>query len=157
MEIVMTDRPSASIELGGTLSAMDYLKLTEIIASEDLSIEWDGEPFDPDHRIKGESLSLYAHEVSDGQFKELEPWCVTMGLPFARWSSAYSGHWGAERVFTGSGNPQYYAADEEEKVVIDRALIEQLGTFEAIIAHFDAADFTVPPLVIEHDPVATAA
>lgn len=146
----MANRVSASIELGGMLSANNYAELVETIADEGLSIEWDGEPFEPHHRTEGQSLSLYAHDVAWGRFDALETWCVTMCIPFVRWSGAYSGQWGAERVvFTGDGDPQSYAADEDDYVVIGRGTVDKLGSFDAIIAYFDAADFKVPPLVIE--------
>ncbi|MFA4952337.1 hypothetical protein [Brevundimonas sp.] len=149
----MADRVSASIVLGGTLTAPEYAELAEIIAEEGLSIEWDGEPFEPTHRTVGQPLSLYAHEVAWGQFEVLEVFCVERKWPFVRWSGAYPGQWGPERaVFTGEGQPASYAADEEDHILVDRGTIERLGLIEAILDHFDAADFTVPPLVIEGDP-----
>ena len=154
----MADRVSASIELGGVLSALNYRELCETIAGEGLAIEWDGEPFEPHHRTEGQSLQLYAHEVAWGRFEALESWCVTMGLPFVRWSGAYPGQWGAERVvFTGEGEPQSYAADEDDYVVIGRGTVEKLGSFEAIIAYFDAADFKVPALVVEGELIDASA
>src|SRR3546814_13882239 len=88
-----------------------------------------------------------AHEVAWGRLEALEAFCVTHGLPFARWSGAYAGQWGAERtVFTGSGEPQCYAADEDDYILIGGCTVERLGTMETVIAHFDAADFTIPPL-----------
>jgi len=150
----MADRVSATIELGGVLSSLNYAELAEIIAGEGLSIEWDGPQFDPHHRTEGDSLRLFAHEVAWGRFEELEAWCVMRGMPFVRWSGAYMGQWGAERVvFTGEGARQSYAADEDDYVVIGRHTAEKLGSFEAIIAHFDAADFKVPPLVIDSELV----
>lgn len=145
----MADRVSASIVLGGTLTATDYAELSKIIVSEGLSIEWDGERFEPDHRTVGEPLSLYAHEVAWGRFEELETWCVEKKLPFSRWSGAYGGEWSAERVvFTGAREPTSYIADEEDRIMIDRTTVEKLGSVEAIVAYFDAADVAVPPLEI---------
>lgn len=149
----MADRVSASIELGGTLTSPDYLELSQIIADEGLSVEWDGEDFEPDHRAVGESLKLYAHEVAWGRLDTLESWCVEKGLAFTRWSGAHAGQFGAERVvFTGEGAPLSYAADEEDNIVIDRATAINLGSLEAIIAYFAAADTPVPPLLLETDP-----
>ncbi|MCK9549534.1 hypothetical protein [Aquamicrobium sp.] len=146
----MADRVSASIQIGGTLCAADYAELAEIIASEGLSIEWDGEIFEPEHRKPGEPLQLYAHDVAWGRFEQLEARCLEMKLPFARWSGAYPGQWGAERVvFTGEGEPTSYPADEDDYVVMARGTVERLGSIEAILASFDAADFVVPPLAIE--------
>lgn len=150
----MADRVSASIVVGGMISAPDYAELSEIIANESLSIEWDGEAFEPEHRTIGEPLSLYAHEVPWGRFQTLEAWCVEKKLPFVRWSGAYAGQWGAERVvFTGEDEPISYAADEDDDVVIARGTVEKLGSLEAILAYFDAADAKLPPLVIEGEPL----
>ena len=145
----MADRVSASITIGGALVAALLPDLLAAIQSEGLSTEWDGEPFAADQLASGEPVRLMAHEVAWGRFEELEAFCVTHGLPFARWSGAYAGQWGAERtVFTRSGEPQGYAADEDDYILIGRCTVERLGTIEAIIAHFDAADFAIPPLVI---------
>ena len=46
----MADRVSASITIGGALSAADYAALAALIAGEGLSIEWDGPRFEPAHR-----------------------------------------------------------------------------------------------------------
>ena len=149
----MANRVSASIEIGGLLTSPQYAELAEIIADEGLSIEWDGERFEPAHRTIGEPLRLYAHEVAWGRFETLEEWCAENRLAFARWSGAYGGEWSAERVvFTGEGVPRSYTADEDDHVVICRATIEKLGSFEAVLAHFDAADVPIPPLAIEGEP-----
>ncbi|CAH0356311.1 hypothetical protein [Sphingobium sp. CECT 9361] len=146
----MADRVSASIVLGGTMSAADYAELTELIALEGLSIEWDGEPFEPEHRNVGEPLSLCAHEVAFGRFEALEAWCREKRIVYSRWSGSYAGQWGGERVvFSGDGEPAWFAADEDDCVMIGRETAEKLGLMEAIRAHFDAADAKVPPLVVE--------
>ncbi|ODT65216.1 MAG: hypothetical protein ABS75_32480 [Pelagibacterium sp. SCN 63-23] len=149
----MADRVSASIRLGGAITAADYAELSQLIADEGLSAEWDGPPFAPDHRVLGEPLCLYAHEVAWGCFDALEAWCVGRKTPFVRWSGAYAGQWGAERVvFTGEGEPTSYAVDEEDYVVIDRGTVQTLGSADAILAYFDAADVTIPALSVEGDP-----
>lgn len=145
----MADRVSASIVLGGMISPSAFAELTELIQQEGLSIEWDGEPFQRDHLTPDQPLSLYAHEVAWGRFEALETWCVTNRIPFARWSGVYAGQWGAERVvFNGDGEPASFAADEDDCVVIGREAVARLGSIDAILAHFDAAEFTVPPLIV---------
>lgn len=151
----MVDRVSASIILGGILSAADYAELSGIIAAEGLSIEWDGERFAAHHRTVGNPLRLYSHEVAWGRFDRLEAWSVAKNLPFARWCEASSGQWGGQRVvFTGDGVPKSYSADEEDYIVIPRQTIESLGSFDAVIDYFDAADFEIPPLVVEGEEAA---
>lgn len=148
----MVDRVSASITLGGTLSSEDFAHLLRLIADEDLSSEWDGEAFDPDDRVLGQSLTLHAHEVAWGRFDALERWCISRQVPFARWSGAFSSECGGEHVvFEGGTEPEYYAADEVDEVVITRRMAEKLGSIEAILAYFDAADVTIPPLVVDGD------
>ncbi|MDT9600431.1 hypothetical protein [Sphingosinicella rhizophila] len=149
----MADRVSASITLGGIISPTLFAELAELVAAEGLSIEWDGEPFEPAHRIPGEPLRLYAHEVPWGRFDRLENWCVANGIAFARWAGGYPGEWTAERVvFAGTGAPHSFTADEDDRIYIDRSTVEHLGSVEAILAHFDAADATVPPLILEGEP-----
>ena len=98
----MTDRVEASITIGGTLPADLYAAFAEVIAGEGLSIEWDGSPFLPEHRTEGEALTLFAHEVAWGRFEDLEAWCVAHHLPFARWSGAGNGSFGAERLMSAA-------------------------------------------------------
>jgi hypothetical protein len=145
----MADRVSASIILGGTINSARYAELAKLITDEGLSTEWDGGPFDPDQRTSGEALRLYAHEVPWGRFGALEDWCVANGVPFERWAGGYPGEWTAERVvFSGAGEPRSYIADEEDRILIDRGIVERLGSLEAILAYFGEADAGVPPLVV---------
>jgi hypothetical protein len=145
----MADRVSASIIVGGTLDADEFAELADLIASEALAIEWDGEPFQPHHHVPGEPLRLFAHEVAGGSFDDLESWCLSHRAPFVRWCGGYSGQWGPERVVaTGDGSAASYAVTEDDEVVISRSTIEMLGSYEAVLAHFDAAEFAVPPLIV---------
>ena len=150
----MADRVSGSITLGGTISLARYGELAELIAAEGLGTEWDGETFEPDHRTPGEPLQLFAHEVPWGRFEQLETWCIAHGVPFARWAGGYPGEWTAERVVcTGAGEPRSYTADEDDRILIDRGTVEQLGSIDAIFAHLDAADGAVPPLIVDGEAV----
>lgn len=145
----MADRVSASITIGGALPSVLLPDFITLIEQQGLSTEWDGEPFTASDLAGNAALDLMAHEVAWGRFEELEAFCVNNALPFSRWSGAYPCQWGAERVvFTGSGEPRSYAADEDDYILIGRCTAERLGNFAAIVAHFDAADFAVPPLVI---------
>jgi hypothetical protein len=148
----VADRVSASITIGGLLPRSTYAELVEHIHAEGLATEWDGEPFEAGHRSMGAPLNLYAHEVAGGCFDALESWCVQNRLPFARWSGGYAGQWGPERViYRGEGTLASYVVTEDDEVVIARGTIEQLGSLEAVLAHFDAADFAVPPLAVDGD------
>lgn len=143
----MADRVSASITIGGTLPRSLLPDLATRVQAEGLSTEWDGEPFTLSMFREGEPLELMAHEVAWGRFEHLESWCVEHGVSFARWSGAYCGQWGAERVvFTGAGEVRSYAADEDDYLLIGRCTVERLGSYDAILAHFAAGDFAVPPL-----------
>jgi len=148
----MADRVSASIAIGGSLPASLLPDFVAAIQLEGLSAEWGGKPFTLDDMPDGAPLCLMAHEVSWGRFEALEAFCIERGLAFARWSGGYSGQWGAERlVFTGSGEPTSYAADEDDYILMGRCTAERLDSCAAILAHFDAADFVIPPLVIATD------
>ncbi len=154
----MADRVSASIILGGTLSASDFTELVEIIGNEALSIDWEGEPFAPHQRVIGRPLSLCDHEVAWGRFAELESWCAAHGLPFVRSSGGYGNDWGPERVVSAADGTQVsYATTEGDDAIITREQAEQLGSIEAILDYFDAANVEVPPLVVEGDDLAAVA
>ena len=145
----MAHRVSASITLGGTITADIYAGLVEHIAEVALATEWGGEPFSPDQRAEGASLALFAYEVPDGEFRALEAYCVEHEIAFARWSASYPGAFAAERiVFPGAGEPHSYIADEEDHILIGRDTVEALGSFEAVLAYFDEAGFDVPPLIV---------
>lgn len=146
----MADRVSVAVTVGGAVTAAQYRELTALIRLEGLSIEWDGELFEPEHRVDGEPLRLFAHEVAWGRVEQLETWCVTNLIPFARWSGGYPGSWGAERVvFAGAGSPASFIADEEDRILIDRETVERLGSIEALLGHLDAADIAIPPLIVD--------
>ena len=154
----MADRVSASIVIGGRVTASLYEELADVIAGEGLSTEWDGPTFEPEHRSPGEPLSLYAHEVAWGRFEVLEAWCIENKLRFSRWSGAYQGQWGAERVvFTGDGEPSSYPADEDDHVMLAHEMAEKLASIEAITGYFNAADVSIPPLEIVDEPVGAEA
>lgn len=149
----MADRVSASITLGGVVTAAQLDELIQLINDEGLSTEWDGEPFQPSQLTPGEPLQLYAHEVAWGMFEELEAWCRKHHVPYVRWSGGYCSEWGAERVvFDGGDEPGSYDADENDRIFVDRSTVKRLGSVEAILAHFDAADFVPPPLTVEDQP-----
>jgi len=154
----MADRVSASISIGGSVSRSTYSELVEHIRAEGLATEWDGELFDTDHRTVGTPLNLFAHEVAGGCFDALESWCVRNRLPIVRWSGGYAGQWGPERVIhCGEGILSSYVVTEDDVVVIAREAIERLGSLDAVLAHFDDADFAPPPLAVEGDDQSAAA
>ena len=146
----MADRVSASIAIGGNLPAALLGSLVELIQNEGLATEWDGPVFERTDLSDGAPLHLMAHEVPWGRFEELESWCIENRLPVARWSGGFGSEWTGERVvFTGDGAPWSYIADECDRILVDRATVEQLGSIEAILAHFDAANAVLPPLAVE--------
>lgn len=148
----MADRVSASITIGGSVTAEEFTELTQRVISEGLAVEWDGDAFKPSHRVIGLPLRLCAHEVAWGCFPELEAWCVLKGLPFARWSGGYPSQWGPGRVvFSGTGEPRSYPVDEEDCTVIGADMVRKLGTFESVLAYFDEAGWPIPPLIVAGD------
>ena len=153
----MADRVPVSIRIGGTMSADLLASFAEMIALEGLGPEWGGEPFDMASRVIGEPIELFDESCAWGKIDHLEAFCVEHGLPFVRWSGSYPGEWSPERlVFRGSGSPDSYIVDESDRVLIDRRLLAELGSVEAAMAYFEAAEFAVPALVVDGDPPPSA-
>lgn len=149
----MADRVPASILIGGVMSAALYAEFVSAIAFEGLSTEWGGEPFEVGQRVVGEPLALFDESCAWGKIDHLEAFCVKNALPFVRWSGSYPAEWSPERlVFRGTGTVDSYMIDESDRVMLDRRLLESLGSIEAAFAYFDGAEFEVPPLVVEGDP-----
>lgn len=154
----MADRVPASILIGGDMSAALFADFLSAIAFEGLSIEWGGEPFTVDQRVVGQPLALFDESCAWGKIDHLEAFCVEHGLPFVRWSGSYPGEWSPERlVFRGRGTVDSYMIDESDRVLLDRRLLTECGSVDAALAYFDAAEFEVPPLVVERDPPLAAA
>ncbi|MDJ0277686.1 hypothetical protein QLH51_12850 [Sphingomonas sp. 2R-10] len=144
----MADRVSARIAIGGTLprSLLDDLK--QHIDDEDLRVDWEGEPFDPENLPVDTPLDLKAHEVAWGYFEQLEQFCRDHGLAYVR----CSGSFGPDReVFTGSGEPRSHAVTEDDEFVFSLETIRELGSIAAIEARAVEANFTPGPLVIVDD------
>lgn len=55
-------------------------------------------------------------------------------------------------MFTGTKPPVQFAANEEDYVLIGSDMAKALGSYDAILAHFAAADIPIPPLIVAGDP-----
>lgn len=152
----MANRVPASIRIGGQLSADLFDALVAKIQYEGLSAEWGGEIFKASHRSPGEPLELFDEECAWGQFDELEAFCIENKLPFVRWAGGYPGEWSPERlIFRGEDAADSYMVDESDNVVIDRRTMVELGSVDAALEYFDAAEFDVPPFIVAGDPPPT--
>lgn len=60
----MADRVSASITIGGALSASLLEEFAQVIDSERVGVDWDGTPFDPGALPEDNALRPMAHEVA---------------------------------------------------------------------------------------------
>jgi hypothetical protein len=145
----MADRVSASITIGGTVTADQFAILNSMIVAHGLSTEWDGPDFTPDQCIEGNPLTLYAHETPWGMFDDLEQYCCNHDIPYLRWSGGCAGSFGPERiVYDGKSGPLNYDVDEDDHVVIHADTIAQLGSMRAIRRYLKAAEIILPPLVV---------
>ncbi len=150
----MADRVSASIIIGGNIAAEHVVALVEAIQDEGLSLEYDGTDFEAHELVSGEPLMLCAHEVAWGTFNILEPFCRKHKLAYSRWYGAYAGAWGSGRVIyrgivetrEGEEGIDEYDASDDDQILLGEQLARHLGSYEAIIDHFERANFTVPPL-----------
>ncbi|MEQ6335557.1 hypothetical protein V2I08_19295 [Sphingobium sp. MK2] len=143
----MADPTSVCLTLGGDLPSSQQAALVNLIIAHELSVEWDGSLFDVTHLAVDAPLTLHAHEVAWGRLEALEAFCVERHLPFTRWSGGCVGAFDPERaMFQGTGAPRLFCATHDDHVTIGRHTVQALGSYAAIIALFDMADFAVPPL-----------
>jgi hypothetical protein len=145
----MADRVSASITIGGKVTADQFGAITDMILWNDLRIDWDGPEFTPDQIGEGQPLTLYAHEVPWGMFDDIEQYCCDNHIAYIRWSGGSAGSFGPERiVYDGKSGPLNYDVDEDDHVVLHARTIEQLGSMRAIRRYLNAAEIVMPPLEI---------
>jgi len=145
----MADRVSASIEIGGTITAAQFDRLCELIARYDLGVDWDGEPFARELLREGKPLRLCAHETSWGCFNDLEQYCCDEGIAYRRWSGACPGSFGAERVVhDGKSGPLNFAVDDNDTVVLDESMIGRLGSMRAIRRYLAEAEIELLPFAV---------
>jgi hypothetical protein len=151
----MADRVPASITIGGTVPATILADLIQIIKDEGLSTDPDDQEFQPSALTHGEPVTLYANEVPWGSFDLLEPFCHQHGLAYSRWSAGFAGVWGSLRSIykgqaaNGEGNDtEEYDTSDDDQIFLGETRARQLGSYAAIMAYFEQANFTVPPLTI---------
>lgn len=143
----MADRASATILIGGVLPPELIDPFLGTIALERGFDGWEEAPVDAGAFDREAPLEVCGYELAGGVFEQLEAFCVEHRLAFVRSSGSCPGAFGPERViFDDDGPLRRYAVDEDDRVVIDRSMLEALGSLEAVRAYFDAAEFTPPPL-----------
>lgn len=149
----MTQSVPAWIRIGGALPRTHLPDLLTAIDRDKGMTDWDGQAITADRIGDGQHLDVYSLGVEGGVFGALERFCFDRGLAFVRSSASSSGAFNAERVvFIGQGAPWHFDMTEREEVVITRAKAKALGSLEAIIAWFDAAEFVPPfPTITEDD------
>lgn len=147
----MSDRVSAGISIGGTVTRDQWAALLKLIEAEDLRTEWDGPAFTASTPLESGALHLFAHEVPWGRFEALEQYACNEGVAYRRWSGGYPGSFGPEIIVfdsNGKNGPLNYDADEDERVILHPETIERLGSVRAIRAYLKPTAFEPPPLVI---------
>ena len=146
----MADRVAANIIIGGCVTPDQFAALTELIAAEDLRVEWDGDPFDANSIEPDQPLRLYAYEVPWGSFEALEQYCCDQQIAFGRWSGSCLGSFGAERiVYDGKTGPLNYSVDEDDRLVLHTRTIGQLGSMRTIRRYIDEAEIEIPAFAVQ--------
>lgn len=146
----MADRVAANIIIGGCVTPEQFAALTELIAAEDLRVEWDGDPFDANKIEPDQPLRLYAYEVPWGSFEALEQYCCDQHIAYQRWSGGCSGSFGAERiVFDGKTGPFNFAVDDDDRLVLHTQTIGQLGSMRAIRRYIAEAEIDIPAFSVQ--------
>lgn len=145
----MVDRASATIQIGGVISAALIDELIEAIDCDNGKADWDGNPVEASCVVDGKILEVCAHQLIGGQFDHVEAFCDRHGIAYVRTSDPCIGAFGAERVvYTGDGPLRAYEVNEAERVVLTRCELNQLGSIEAANAWFEASEYTPPPITI---------
>jgi hypothetical protein len=153
MEFPMTDRASATIQIGGAIRSDLIEQLIDAIAGDHGMLDWVGATIDASHIVEGATLEICAHGLTGGQFDEVEGFCNHHGIPYVRNSDPCIGAFSAQRaVHTGDGEPLYFDTNGSDHVLMSRAELNGLGSIAAANVWFEAAAFVPPPLSIVSPP-----
>lgn len=145
----MADRVAANIIIGGGVTPDQIAALAELIAADDLRVEWDDDPFDVNSIEPDQPLRLYAYEVPWGCFEALEQYCCDQQIAFGRWSGGCSASFGAECiVYDGRTGPFNFAVDDDDRLVLHTQTIGQLGSMRAIKRYIAEADLEIPAFAV---------
>lgn len=165
----MSDRVSASIQIGGPVPADRLDDLIDAIDSEGLCPDW-GAVFDDRgdilaHLANGvEGVIFRRHEVAAGEFDDLQALCVEIGLTYVLTYDGYGGEWGpARRIYRpgDAGDGDTCSLDRDDgRACVCADDIYHLGylTLDQVLERLALFDNPhVPPLEIQGAPASGAA
>lgn len=146
----MGDRASCSITIGGDLLPSYLNQLLELIASNGLTVDWGGEPFDLGSHPVATPLELFADEITGGAVEDLEAFCISQGLLFRRVSGGCLGAFNPEIVvfFGPDDGEQCFDADDNGRLVMTAATILEATSLADLQASAAYAMREIPPFII---------
>ena len=157
----MADRVSASIKLGGDLPITLLPDLVRLIEDEDLGPHWDG-PFTSEAEIRtylaaaAAGLTLYANEVTSGEFEALQAFCVDHRLTYVLTYDGSGGLWAPGRRIRrpdDRGDGLTCTLDDSlgfACISADQIRALELRSLEDILAHLERFDLSeTPPFTIQ--------
>lgn len=162
----MSDRTSASIEIGGNIAHSKLPELIEAIEYEGCGPDWEGgfrnrEEISEfmDRAVEVDSaLILLDNQAIGGCFERLEETCRSLGLTYSRADDGYPGCWSASVVFwePGMQEPRSWYGTESGSSDPHLSLDEiqdhiGQGTLEAELQLMEKA-IRVPPFKILKEP-----
>lgn len=148
----MAERSWCKIVIGGLLARANVTAFLELIESEGLGDEFEGQ-FTPEMLEVGKPLELFASETVGGMAEGLETFCRTHRLFYRRASGGRVGAYNPSiAVSFGDGRETEFASDEDEHVVVSAREILDATSLERLHARMVFATRSIPPFVIVDDP-----
>lgn len=157
----VADRVSASIKLGGDLPVTLLDDPVRLIEDEDLGPDWDG-PFTSEAEIRtylaggAAGVTLYANEVSSGEFEALQAFCVDYRLTYVLTYDGSGGPWApGRRIRRPDDRGDGFTCTLDDSlgfacISADQIRALQLGSIEDVLAHLERFDLSeTPPLTIQ--------
>lgn len=158
LEKPMTDRSPAQITIGGQIPLASLPALISMIELDHALTSDKEEPVDEGHFLIGNVLELSIAQAVGGSAQNIEHFCMNHGISFARESDGCPGSYDAQRLlFAGQGHPRYYTLSDAGEAMLSPALFRALGSYDAIDAWFQAAEWTPEPISFDVTMVANHA
>lgn len=148
----MGDRVWVKLMIGGEIAAEDLQELVEACEVEG------GRDYYSDTEItvesvtaavaRGETFDVAIQEANYAEAEAIEDFCRERKLPYLKEWEAGGGFGPGIVVFDGASDPVEYSAISGD-AVMNETQARSLGTFEAVMAWFSAANWSPPALTIK--------
>jgi hypothetical protein len=136
----------ASIQFGGKISKQNAEEVIEILRGHSLHTWDDGEEADPTLENLGREFGN--SQINYGNLDSLTDFAIEHGLSYRYWYDAGCEWPAATEVYFAGTEEMFGANGSVGHLSLGEEAIRRLGSYDAVLAHFEQINRDLPPLEI---------